>query len=297
MLPFYIFYSCFGFQRIGDLIWAAGDSRCRGFLLGATAGRTTLSGEGLQHEDGSSHLLFSTVPNCVAYDPCFGYELIVILQDGMRRMLEEQQDVFYYVTVMNENYAHPAMPEGAQEGILKGMYKLQSSPGAKAKARVQLLGAGTILREVIAAAELLEQDWKIAADVWSVTSFTELRREGMGVERHNRLNVEEAPLQSWVEQCLTPAAGPIVAASDYMRAIPDMIRAWVPRRYVTLGTDGFGRSDTRAALRGFFEVDRFHVATAALKALADDGTIDRSVVRQAIQKYGIDGSKPNPWDK
>jgi pyruvate dehydrogenase E1 component len=297
MLPFYIFYSCFGFQRIGDLVWAAGDSRCRGFLLGATAGRTTLSGEGLQHEDGSSHLLFSTVPNCVAYDPCFGYELVVILQDGMRRMLEEQQDVFYYVTVMNENYAHPAMPEGAQEGILKGMYKLQSSPDAKSKARVQLLGAGTILREVIAAAELLEQDWNIAADVWSVTSFTELRREGMGVERHNRLNIAEAPQQSWVEKCLTPTSGPIIAASDYMRAIPDMIRTWVPRRYVTLGTDGFGRSDTRAALRGFFEVDRFHVATAALKALADDGTIDRSVVKQALQKYGIDASKPNPWDK
>jgi pyruvate dehydrogenase E1 component len=198
---------------------------------------------------------------------------------------------------MNENYAHPAIPEGAQEGILKGMYRLRASPDTKAKARVQLLGAGTILREVIAAAELLEHDWKVAADVWSVTSFTELRREGMGVERHNRLNPDEEPQQSWTERCLASTSGPIIAASDYMRTIPDLIRTWVPRRYVTLGTDGFGRSDTRAALRGFFEVDRFHVAIAALKALADDGTIDRSVVKQAIEKCAIDGSKPNPWDK
>ena len=219
MLPFYIFYSCFGFQRVGDLIWAAGDSRCRGFLLGATAGRTTLSGEGLQHEDGSSHLLFSTVPNCVAYDPCFGYELTVILQDGMRRMLEDQEDVFYYVTVMNENYAHPAIPAGAQDGILRGMYRLSASAlpveaegkaggGSPVQRRVQLLGAGTILREVIAAGELLERDWGVAADVWSVTSFTELRREGLDVERHNRLKADEQPLQSWVEQCLAPTCGP-----------------------------------------------------------------------------------------
>ncbi len=306
MLPFYIFYSCFGFQRVGDLIWAAGDSRCRGFLLGATAGRTTLSGEGLQHEDGSSHLLFSTVPNCVAYDPCFGYELTVILQDGMRRMLENQEDIFYYVTVMNENYVHPAIPAGAQEGILHGMHRLSSSSlpveaegkgGSAVQGRVQLLGAGTILREVIAAGELLERDWGIAADVWSVTSFTELRREGLDVERHNRLNVDEQPLQSWVEKCLTPTTGPIVAATDYMRAVPDMIRTWVPRRYVTLGTDGFGRSDTRAALRAFFEVDRFHVTVAALKSLADDGAVDRTVVTRAIEKYGIDRSKPNPWDR
>jgi pyruvate dehydrogenase E1 component len=308
MLPFYIFYSCFGFQRVGDLIWAAGDSRCRGFLLGATAGRTTLSGEGLQHEDGSSHLLFSTVPNCVAYDPCFGYELTVILQDGMRRMLEGQEDVFYYVTVMNENYVHPAIPAGAQDGILRGMYRLSASAlpveaqgkaggGSPARRRVQLLGAGTILREVIAAGELLERDWGVAADVWSVTSFTELRREGLDVERHNRLKADEQPLQSWVEQCLAPTSGPIVAATDYMRAVPDMIRTWVPRRYVTLGTDGFGRSDTRAALRAFFEVDRFHISVAALKSLADDGALDRSVVTQAMEKYGIDRSKPNPWDK
>jgi pyruvate dehydrogenase E1 component len=338
MLPFYIFYSCFGFQRVGDLIWAAGDSRCRGFLLGATAGRTTLSGEGLQHEDGSSHLLFSTVPNCVAYDPCFGYELTVILQDGMRRMLEDQQDVFYYVTVMNENYAHPAIPEGAQRGILKGMYRLSSSSlplqgegkgggGVPVRSRVQLLGSGTILREVIAASELLQQDWGIAADVWSVTSFTELRREGLDVERHNRLRLDQEPRQSWVEQCLASTAGPVIAASDYMRAVPDLIRPYIPtipsppsqggvarsagavaaaggggvvpglaRRYVTLGTDGFGRSDTRAALRSFFEVDRHSIAVAALKALADEGSIERSVAQQAMAKYGIDPARPNPWE-
>jgi pyruvate dehydrogenase E1 component len=303
MLPLYIFYSCFGFQRIGDLIWAAGDSRARGFLLGATAGRTTLSGEGLQHEDGSSHLLFNTVPNCVAYDPCFGYELTVILHDGMRRMLQNQEDVFYYVTVMNENYAHPAMPEGAEEGILKGMYRLRESPSGKTRPRVQLLGAGTILREVIAASELLENEWGVAADVWSVTSFTELRRDGMSVERHNRLHNLPASAPgavapvSWVEKCLGATAGPIVAASDYMRAVPDLIRPYVPsRRYVVLGTDGFGRSDMRAALRSFFEVDRHHVALAALKALADEGGIGRDAVTQAIRKYGIDAGRPNPWD-
>jgi pyruvate dehydrogenase E1 component len=309
MLPFYIFYSCFGFQRIGDLIWAAGDSRARGFLLGATAGRTTLSGEGLQHEDGSSHILFSTVPNCVAYDPAFGYELTVILQDGMRRMLEEQQDVFYYVTVMNENYAHPAMPAGAEAGILKGMYRIREAGGASDEARgarrgargakpnVQLLGSGTILREVLAAADLLEQDWKVAADVWSVTSFTELRREGIAIERWNRMHPDAEPKRTWVEQCLAPTAGPIVASTDYMRTVPDLIRTWVPRRYVALGTDGFGRSDTRAALRDFFEVDRHHVAVAALKALADEGTIDRKLVKQAIEKYGVQTERANPWDR
>jgi len=293
MLPFYIFYSCFGFQRIGDLVWAAGDSRARGFLLGATAGRTTLSGEGLQHEDGSSHILFSTVPNCVAYDPCFGYELTVILQDGMRRVLEDQEDVFYYVTVMNENYVHPPMSEGAREGILKGMYRLRASA---ASARVQLLGSGTILREVLAAAELLEQDWNVAADVWSVTSFTELRREGMEVDRWNRLHPDAKPRQTHVERCLDASQGPVIAATDYMRTVGDLIRNWVPRRYTVLGTDGFGRSDTRAALRSFFEVDRHHVTVAALKALADEGTIDRQLVKQAIEKYGIDPDRPNAWD-
>jgi pyruvate dehydrogenase E1 component len=296
MLPFYIFYSCFGFQRIGDLVWAAADSRSRGFLLGATAGRTTLSGEGLQHEDGSSHLLFSTVPNCVAYDPCFGYELAVILQDGMRRMLEEQEDVFYYVTVMNENYVHPPMPEGVHEGILRGMYLLRGAPGEGAR-RVQLLGSGTILREVLAAAELLQQDWNVAADVWSVTSFTELRREGMDVDRWNRLHPDAEPRRTHVEQCLASSAGPVVAATDYMRTVGDLIRNWVPRRYTVLGTDGFGRSDTRDALRDFFEVDRRHISVAALHALAEEGAIDRDLVAQAIEKYGIDARRGNPWDR
>jgi pyruvate dehydrogenase E1 component len=301
MVPFYIFYSCFGFQRIGDLVWSAGDARARGFLLGATAGRTTLSGEGLQHEDGSSHLLFSTVPNCVAYDPAYGYELTVIIRDGMRRMLENQEDVFYYVTVMNENYAHPAMPHGAEEGILRGMYRIREARGVRREGKakqqtVQLLGAGTILREVLAAAELLESDWNVSADVWSVTSFTELRRDGIGVERHNRLHPVGNQKQSWVEQCLGKTAGPVIAASDYMRTVADLIRNWVPRRYVALGTDGYGRSDIRAALRDFFEVDRRHVAVAALKALADDGSIDAKTVQQAIEKYAIGADRPNPWD-
>ncbi|HEY7760220.1 MAG TPA: alpha-ketoglutarate dehydrogenase [Burkholderiales bacterium] len=298
MLPFYIFYSCFGFQRIGDLVWAAADSRSRGFLLGATAGRTTLSGEGLQHEDGSSHLLFSTVPNCVAYDPCFGYELTVILQDGMRRMLERQEDVFYYVTVMNENYVHPPMPEGAREGIIKGMYRLRSATrDGEGGLRVQLLGSGAILREVLAAADLLQQDWNVAADVWSVTSFTELRREGMDVDRWNRLHPDAEMRRTHVEKCLAPTAGPVIAATDYMRTVGDLIRNWVPRRYTVLGTDGFGRSDTRAALRDFFEVDRRHISVAALQALADEGGIERKLVAQAIEKCGIDASRGNPWDR
>ncbi len=296
MLPFYIFYSCFGFQRIGDLVWAAADSRSRGFLLGATAGRTTLSGEGLQHEDGSSHLLFSTVPNCVAYDPCFGYELTVILQDGMRRMLEGHEDVFYYVTVMNENYAHPPMPEGAREGIIKGMYPLRAATG-QGGVRVQLLGSGAILREVLAAAELLQQDWNVAADVWSVTSFTELRREGMDVDRWNRLHPGAEPRRTHVEQCLASTAGPVIAATDYLRTVGDLIRNWVPRRYTVLGTDGFGRSDTRAALRDFFEVDRRHVSVAALHALAEEGAVDRKLIAQAIEKYRIDANRDNPWDR
>ena len=271
MLPFYAFYSMFGFQRVGDLIWAAADSRSRGFLVGATAGRTTLAGEGLQHQDGTSHLLASTIQNCVAYDPCFGYELAVILQDGMRRMLQEQQDVFYYVTVMNENYAQPALPNGAEEGIKRGMYSLRESPlagaaaktwGEKSVPRVQLLGSGTILREALAAAEILEQEYDIAADVWSVTSFTELRRDGLECERWNREH-PDALRRSWVEQCLAEARGPVVAASDYVRAVADLIRAWVPGKYVTLGTDGFGRSDTRAALRSYFGVDAQSIAKAA----------------------------------
>jgi pyruvate dehydrogenase E1 component len=296
MLPFYVFYSCFGFQRIGDLVWAAGDSRARGFLLGATAGRTTLSGEGLQHEDGSSHLLFSTVPNCVAYDPAYGYELVTIIQDGMRRMLDAQEDVFYYVTVMNENYAQPSMPEDAEEGIINGMYRIRHSAAKKPAAIAQLLGSGAILREVLAAAELLENDWQVAADVWSVTSFTELRRDGMTVERDNRFNPDRDPEASWIERCLNDTSGPIIASTDYMRSVADLIRTWVPRRYVTLGTDGYGRSDTRAALRDFFEVDRHHVVIATLKALADEGDIERKIVSEAIKKYRIQTDRPNPWD-
>ncbi|MGE5526366.1 MAG: alpha-ketoglutarate dehydrogenase [Rhodospirillaceae bacterium] len=293
MLPFYIFYSMFGFQRVGDFIWAAGDSRARGFLIGATAGRTTLSGEGLQHQDGSSHLVASTVPSCVAYDPCYGYELAVILRDGMRRMVEAQDDVFYYITVMNENYAHPPMPEGAEEGIKRGMYRLR----ATADAQVQLLGSGTILREVLAAADLLKEHWGIAADVWSVTSYTELQRDGMRTERHNRLHPGSAPAASYVEHCLTPTHGPVIAACDYVRALPDLIRPWVPRRYVVLGTDGYGRSDTRADLRRFFEVDRAHVAIAALRALADQEAVPASVVQSAIDRYGIATTVPPPWER
>ncbi len=295
MLPFYIFYSCFGFQRVGDLVWTAGDSRARGFLLGATAGRTTLSGEGLQHEDGSSHLLFSTVPNCVAYDPTYGYEVVTIIQDGMRRMLEEQNDVFYYVTVMNENYPHPAMPDNASEGIIKGMYRIKEEAKPKA-AHAQLLGSGTILREVLAASELLQDDWKVSTDVWSVTSFTELRRDGLSIDRESMYNPEVAEKSTWVAQCLEATKGPVIATTDYMRSVPDLIRTWVPRRYVTLGTDGYGRSDTRKALRDFYEVDRFHITLATLKALVADGAIEKKTLAKAIQKYGLEGNKPNPWD-
>lgn len=298
MLPFYIFYSAFGFQRIGDLVWAAGDSRCRGFLIGATAGRTTLSGEGLQHQDGSSHLLFSVVPNCVAYDPCFGYELTVIVQGGIRRMVECQEDVFYYVTVMNENYVQPVLPDGVQEGILRGLYRIHEAlPQATSAARIQLLGSGTLLREALAAGALLEDDWGVTADVWSVTSFTELRRDGLVVERHNRLHPEAEPTLSWVEQCLGPTQGPIVAVTDYLRTVPDLIRPWVPRRYVTLGADGFGRSDTRAALRRFFEVDRHHICLATLKVLADEGLLDRCYVTQALIRYHIDPELAAPWEQ
>jgi len=295
MIPFFIYYSMFGFQRVGDLAWAAGDSRARGFLLGGTAGRTTLNGEGLQHEDGHSHLLSSTIPNCISYDPTFAYEVAVIIQDGLRRMLKQQEDVFFYITLMNENYAHPAMPEGAREGILKGMYLLQEGK-ARAKApRVQLLGSGTILREVIAAAQLLQQDFGVAADVWSCPSFTQLRREGMEVERWNLLNPDATPRRSHVEQCLEGREGPAVAATDYMRTFADQIRPWVRRNYKVLGTDGFGRSDFRRQLRKYFEVDRNYVALAALKALAEEGTIPASKAAEAIKKYGIDASKPCPW--
>ncbi len=294
MIPFYIFYSMFGFQRIGDLAWAAGDMQTKGFLIGGTSGRTTLAGEGLQHQDGHSHILAANIPNCVAYDPTFSYELAVIIQDGLRRMFKEQENVYYYITVMNENYRHPALPKGAQPGILKGMYLFSDGGGSKKKPKVQLLGCGTILREVIAAGELLEKDFAVASDIWSVTSFTELRREGLDIERWNLLHPEESPKTSYVEQCLAEKHGPIIAATDYMRTFADQIRSFVPRRYVVLGTDGYGRSDTRAQLRKFFEVDRHYVAVAALKALADEGTIAASKVSEAIKKYGIDPNKPNP---
>jgi pyruvate dehydrogenase E1 component len=295
MIPFYIYYSMFGFQRVGDLAWAAGDSRARGFLLGGTAGRTTLNGEGLQHEDGHSHLLSSTIPNCVSYDPTFAYEVAVIIQDGLRRMVKDQEDVFFYITLMNENYTHPAIPEGVREGILKGMYLLSEAKGTAKAPRVQLLGSGTILREVMAAAELLQQDFGVAADVWSCPSFTELRREGMAAERWNLLNPEAAPRKSHVEQCLDGRKGPAVAATDYMRSFADQIRPWVKRTYKVLGTDGFGRSDYRRQLRKFFEVDRHYVAVAALRALAEDGAVPASKAAEAIKKYGIDPSKACPW--
>ncbi|MER0215433.1 MAG: pyruvate dehydrogenase (acetyl-transferring), homodimeric type [Nitrosomonas sp.] len=294
MIPFFIFYSMFGFQRIGDLAWAAGDMRCRGFLLGGTAGRTTLNGEGLQHEDGHSHVVASTIPNCVAYDPAFAYELAVIIQDGLRRMYQEQEDVYYYITVMNENYSHPEMPVDAEKNILKGMY-LFSEAGANTKAPcVQLLGAGTILREVIAAAEILKQDYAVHADVWSVTSFNELRREALAVSRWNMLHPEQPTKESHVENCLKGRKGPVVAATDYMKIYADQIREFVPGRYRVLGTDGFGRSDTRQKLRHFFEVDRFYITVAALKALSEEGKITQQQVTQAIEKYGIDPEKSNP---
>ena len=296
MIPFFIFYSMFGFQRVGDLCWAAGDSRAKGFLLGGTAGRTTLNGEGLQHEDGHSHLMAATIPNCITYDPTFGYELAVIIQDGLRRMYANGEDIYYYITVMNENYTHPAMPAGVEPDILKGMYLFrEAAVSKKDKApRVQLLGSGTILREVIAAAELLEQDFGVKADIWSATSFNELRREGIDVERWNMLHPAEPPRESHVQKCLKDRAGPVVAATDYMRNFADQIRPYVRGRYVVLGTDGFGRSDTRKNLRRFFEVDRHYVAVAALKALADEGTITIEKVAEAIDRYGIDTDKPNP---
>jgi pyruvate dehydrogenase E1 component len=292
MIPFYIYYSMFGFQRIGDFAWAAGDSRARGFLLGATAGRTTLNGEGLQHEDGHSHLMSATIPNCVSYDPTFAYELAVIIQEGLRRMVQNQEDVYYYITLMNENYTHPEMPKDSAEGILKGMYSFSKS---KAKGvKVQLMGSGVILREVIAAGELLEKDWGVSADVWSVTSFTELRREGIDAERQNLLNPEAKPRLSYVAQCLQKAEGPVIASTDYMRSFADQIQNFVPQRFVALGTDGYGRSDSREALRSFFEVDRYYVVLAALKALADDGKLPASKAAEAIKKYKLDANKPNP---
>ncbi|HEY2268520.1 MAG TPA: pyruvate dehydrogenase (acetyl-transferring), homodimeric type, partial [Streptosporangiaceae bacterium] len=308
MIPFYIFYSMFGFQRVMDLIWAAGDSRARGFLLGGTAGRTTLNGEGLQHEDGHSHLLASVVPNCVSYDPTYSYEVAVIVHDGLRRMLAEQEDVFFYLTLMNENYEHPPLPEGAEAGILRGMYLLRSADGDGADGdgadgdgadgdgpRVQLLGSGTILREVLAGADLLAQDYGISSDVWSATSFTELRRDGLAAERHNMLHPGVEPRRSYVEECLASRpAGPVIAATDYVRSYADQIRAFVPGPYRVLGTDGYGRSDYRRNLRRFFEVDRHYVALAALTALAGQGAIPADRVADAIARYGINPDTPDP---
>jgi pyruvate dehydrogenase E1 component len=296
MIPFYIYYSMFGFQRVGDLAWAAGDQRARGFLLGGTAGRTTLNGEGLQHEDGHSHLLSSTIPNCVSYDPTFAYELAVIVQDGLRRMYQDQEDVFYYITVMNENYAHPELPEDAAEGIVRGMYQLPNPKTKLKKApKVQLLGSGTILLEVIAAQALLESDFGVVAQVWSCTSFNELRRDGISTSRWNMLHPEESPKLSHVERCLANTEGPIVAATDYMRIFADQIRPYIPNKnYVVLGTDGFGRSDTREKLRDFFEVDRRYIVIAALSAMAEEGTIPKKTIVDAIKKYGVNPNKPEP---
>jgi pyruvate dehydrogenase E1 component len=296
MIPFYICYSMFGLQRTMDLCWAAADQRARGFLIGGTAGRTTLNGEGLQHEDGHSLILSGLIPNCVSYDPTFSFEVAVVMQDGMRRMFQEQEDVYYYITVMNENYEHPAMPKGAEKDILKGMYLLRkgAAEGKKAAPRVQLLGSGTIFREVIAAAQLLKDDWGVDSDLWGCPSFTELSRNGNDVQRHNLLNPTAKAQLSHVETCLNGTSGPVIAATDYVRMYAEQIRPFINRRYVTLGTDGFGRSDTREKLRHFFEVDRRWVTVAALKALADEGTIPQSKVAEAIAKYGIDVNKPNP---
>lgn len=294
MIPFFIYYSMFGFQRIGDLIWAAADQRTRGFLMGGTAGRTTLNGEGLQHEDGHSHLFSATVPNCISYDPTYAFELAVIIQDGLRRMYVEQEDVFYYITVMNENYEHPAMPKGVEQDILKGMYSFRQ--GAKKKGpRVQLLGSGVIFREVEFAAELLRNDWGVESDLWSCTSFTELARDGQTIERWNRLHPTETAKKSHVANCLDSATGPVIAASDYTRAFAEQIRAYISAPYTVLGTDGFGRSDTRENLRRFFEVDRYHVTVAALKSLADLGQFDAAKVDVAIAKYGINPDVIAPW--
>ncbi|MHA6195351.1 alpha-ketoglutarate dehydrogenase [Pseudomonas wadenswilerensis] len=294
MLPFYIYYSMFGFQRVGDLIWAAADQRARGFLLGATAGRTTLGGEGLQHQDGSSHVVAATVPNCRAYDPAFAGELAVIVDHGMRQMMERDVDEFYYVTVMNENYAQPSLPAGVEEQVIRGMYRYASSAAQASRGTVRLLGSGTILREVIAAAELLASDWQVSSEVWSVTSFSELAREARDVERHNRLNPADAERVSHLGACLAGNA-PVVAASDYVRAWPQLIAGYVDARFIVLGTDGFGRSDTRTALRSFFEVDRQQIVLAALDGLVRDGTLPRQVLAEAVARYGLDGQRPAPW--
>lgn len=292
MVPFYIYYSMFGFQRVGDLCWLAGDIQAKGFLIGGTAGRTTLNGEGLQHQDGHSLILANTIPNCLSYDPTYAYEMAVIVHEGMRRMYENQEGVFYYITAMNENYTHPAMPEGSKEGIIKGLYQLKS--GGKHKVKAQLIGSGTILREVEAAAEMLEKDWNVSANVWSATSVNELVREGMDVDRYNRLHPTAEKKRSYISECMDDQDGVVVASTDYMRLYAEQLRPWIKQRYVVLGTDGFGRSDTRERLRSFFEVDRYHVVVATLSALADEGTIKYDVVAKAIKQYKIDADATNP---
>jgi pyruvate dehydrogenase E1 component len=296
MLPFYIYYSMFGFQRVGDLIWAAADQRARGFLLGATAGRTTLGGEGLQHQDGSSHVVAATVPNCRAYDPAFAGELAVIVDHGMRQMMERDVDEFYYITVMNENYAQPSLPSGVEDQIIRGMYRYAVADAPASRGAVRLLGSGTILREVIAASELLLADWQVSSEVWSVTSFSELAREAREVERHNRLNPAETEQVSHLCASLAGDA-PVIVASDYVRAWPQLIASYVDARFIALGTDGFGRSDTRAALRSFFEVDRHQVVLAALDGLVREGKLPRQVLAEAIERYALDGDRPAPWTR
>ena len=291
-IPFYIFYSMFGFQRIGDLAWAAGDSRARGFLLGATAGRTTLNGEGLQHEDGHSHLLSATIPNCVSYDPCYSYELAVIIQNGLERMIQNQEDIYYYITVMNENYHHPEMPKNVEKGIIQGIYALSKNKNEGPK--VQLMGSGVILREVIEAAKLLEKDFNIRSDIYSVTSFTELRREALDVERWNLINPDKPEKKSIIQQTITDQESPIIVSTDYMKSYAEQIAVFLPNTFISLGTDGYGRSDSREALRSFFEVDRYYVVIASLKALVDSGKIEKPILSKAIKQYKIDGNKPNP---
>jgi pyruvate dehydrogenase E1 component len=293
MIPFYVYYSMFGFQRIGDLAWAAGDMQARGFLLGGTSGRTTLNGEGLQHEDGHSHILANTIPNCVSYDPTFAHEVAVIMHDGLKRMVERQENVFYYITLLNENYAMPGLLPGTEEQIIKGMYLCK--PGADGDKRVQLLGSGTILRESLEAQTLLAADWGVQADVWSCPSFNELTREGQDADRWNLLHPTETPREAYLTRALAGRSGPFIAATDYIRAYADQVREFVPGRYTVLGTDGFGRSDSRQNLRKFFEVDRHYVVVAALKALADEGKLPAARVAEAMTRYGIDADKPASW--
>ncbi len=294
MIPFYIYYSMFGFQRIGDLAWAAGDMRARGFLLGGTSGRTTLNGEGLQHEDGQSHLFSSTIPNCISYDPAFAYEVAVIVQDGLRRMYHDHEDVFYYITLLNENHSQPEMPKDVEAGIRRGMYRFKSAGRGKFKARAQLIGCGAIMHEVLAAATMLREDYSVATDIWSATSLTELGRDGASIERHNRLNPTVKPKVAYVTECLSKGQGPVIAATDYVRAFSDQIRAYVPGDYTVLGTDGYGRSDSRTQLRYFFEVDRKHIAWTVLTRLVAEESLPASVLKDAVKRYDIDSDKPDP---